>query len=66
MQPKPFELVTQFQPAGDQPQAIEKLVRGVEQGMKDQSAERLYRLKQQIRSPTKFWLLQTRTNQARQ
>ena len=36
MQPKPFELVTQFQPAGDQPQAIEKLVRGVEQGMKDQ------------------------------
>ena len=36
MQPKSFELVTQFQPAGDQPQAIEKLVRGVEQGMKDQ------------------------------
>jgi len=28
-----FELVTDFAPAGDQPQAIEKLVRGVEQGM---------------------------------
>jgi len=31
-----FELVTDFAPAGDQPQAIEKLVRGVEQGMKGQ------------------------------
>jgi excinuclease ABC subunit B len=33
---QPFELVTDFAPAGDQPQAIEKLVRGVEQGMKGQ------------------------------
>ncbi|MEY2864659.1 MAG: hypothetical protein RLY58_2366, partial [Pseudomonadota bacterium] len=31
-----FELVTDFAPAGDQPQAIEKLVRGVEQGMHGQ------------------------------
>jgi len=31
-----FELVTNFEPAGDQPQAIEKLVKGVEQGMHDQ------------------------------
>lgn len=31
-----FELVTDFAPAGDQPQAIEKLVRGVNQGMTEQ------------------------------
>ncbi|MEY4515719.1 MAG: hypothetical protein RL180_65, partial [Pseudomonadota bacterium] len=35
-QTQPFELVTDFAPAGDQPQAIEKLVRGVEQGMHGQ------------------------------
>ena len=33
---QPFELVTQYQPAGDQPQAIEKLVHGVNQGYHDQ------------------------------
>ena len=33
---QPFELVTNYAPAGDQPQAIEKLVRGVEQGLRDQ------------------------------
>ena len=33
---QPFELVTHYQPAGDQPQAIEKLVRGIEQGYHDQ------------------------------
>lgn len=33
---QPFELVTEFEPAGDQPQAIEKLVRGIEQGMHGQ------------------------------
>ena len=27
-----FELVSQFQPAGDQPQAIDRLTRGVEEG----------------------------------
>ncbi|HJH08283.1 MAG TPA: hypothetical protein K8V12_00245, partial [Psychrobacter pasteurii] len=27
-----FEMVTDFEPAGDQPQAIEKLVKGVESG----------------------------------
>ena len=26
---QPFELVTSYQPAGDQPQAIEKLVSGI-------------------------------------
>jgi len=31
-----FDLVTEFEPAGDQPQAIEKLVRGVNQGMRKQ------------------------------
>lgn len=33
---KPFDLKTDFEPAGDQPQAIEKLVKGIEQGMKGQ------------------------------
>nr|WP_315276907.1 excinuclease ABC subunit UvrB [uncultured Acinetobacter sp.] len=33
---KPFDLVTNYQPAGDQPQAIEKLVQGIEQGYHDQ------------------------------
>lgn len=32
----PFDLVTHYQPAGDQPQAIEKLVKGVQNGLKDQ------------------------------
>lgn len=32
----PFELVTEYQPAGDQPKAIEKLVQGIDQGMKGQ------------------------------
>ncbi|WP_168414608.1 excinuclease ABC subunit UvrB [Acinetobacter indicus] len=33
---QPFELVTHYQPAGDQPQAIEKLVQGIQKGMHDQ------------------------------
>ncbi|WP_333656156.1 excinuclease ABC subunit UvrB [Acinetobacter johnsonii] len=33
---KPFDLVTNYQPAGDQPQAIEKLVAGIEKGYHDQ------------------------------
>ncbi|MEQ1106243.1 excinuclease ABC subunit UvrB [Acinetobacter ursingii] len=33
---QPFELVTNYQPAGDQPQAIEKLVHGVESGYRNQ------------------------------
>ena len=33
---QPFELVTNYQPAGDQPQAIEKLVSGIEQGFRNQ------------------------------
>lgn len=35
-QGQPFELVTSFSPAGDQPQAIEKLVKGLNSGMKNQ------------------------------
>src|SRR5262245_57773527 len=32
----PFELVSPFQPAGDQPQAIHALIEGVRQGRRDQ------------------------------
>ncbi|MBI2434317.1 MAG: excinuclease ABC subunit UvrB [Candidatus Hydrogenedentes bacterium] len=31
-----FELVTEFEPSGDQPQAIEELVRGLEEGLRAQ------------------------------
>ncbi len=31
-----FELVAKFKPSGDQPQAIEKLVKGIEEGKKEQ------------------------------
>lgn len=33
----PFELVSEYQPCGDQPQAIEKLVRGLEKGVSQQT-----------------------------
>lgn len=33
---KPFEIVSEFQPAGDQPQAIKELVEGLKRGEKDQ------------------------------
>ena len=32
-----FELVSPYQPTGDQPQAIEKLVHGIENGLKEQT-----------------------------
>ncbi len=32
-----FELASQFQPAGDQPQAIERLVEGLRQGQSNQT-----------------------------
>ena len=32
-----FEIVSDFRPTGDQPQAIDKLVAGIDQGMKHQS-----------------------------
>lgn len=35
-EPQPFELVTNFAPAGDQPQAIEKLVQGINRGLTQQ------------------------------
>ena len=31
-----FELVSNYQPTGDQPQAIDKLVNGINSGMKEQ------------------------------
>ena len=34
---RPFELVCPFEPTGDQPAAIEQLVRGVEAGVRDQT-----------------------------
>ncbi|MDR0367262.1 MAG: DEAD/DEAH box helicase family protein, partial [Rickettsiales bacterium] len=36
LEPAEFKLVSPYKPAGDQPQAIEKLVRGLEEGMRDQ------------------------------
>jgi excinuclease ABC subunit B len=33
---KPFQLFSEFQPAGDQPQAIDELCEGIERGEKDQ------------------------------
>ena len=32
----PFEVVSDFEPAGDQPQAIDKLARGLENGLRQQ------------------------------
>ena len=32
-----FKLYSQFEPSGDQPQAIEKLVKGIEKGYRDQT-----------------------------
>ena len=31
-----FKIVSKFKPSGDQPQAIEKLVQGIEEGKKEQ------------------------------
>ncbi|MBF7682434.1 excinuclease ABC subunit UvrB [Acinetobacter sp. B5B] len=33
---QPFDLVTEYQPAGDQPEAIKKIVSGIERGLKNQ------------------------------
>ncbi|WP_092747082.1 excinuclease ABC subunit UvrB [Acinetobacter boissieri] len=33
---QPFDLVTDYQPAGDQPEAIKKIVSGIERGLKNQ------------------------------
>lgn len=33
---EPFKLVTDFEPAGDQPEAIQSLVRGIDDGLSDQ------------------------------
>ena len=37
MQQRDFELVSPFQPAGDQPQAIEKLIHGIQSGQSHQT-----------------------------
>lgn len=36
MSEQSFDLVTSYQPAGDQPQAIQKIVSGIQQGLKNQ------------------------------
>ncbi|SDB87727.1 Excinuclease ABC subunit B [Acinetobacter boissieri] len=36
MSEQPFDLVTDYQPAGDQPEAIKKIVSGIERGLKNQ------------------------------
>lgn len=36
MEPQKFELVSEYKPDGDQPQAIEKLVKGINDGTKEQ------------------------------
>ncbi|MGH2543876.1 MAG: DEAD/DEAH box helicase family protein, partial [Ardenticatenaceae bacterium] len=33
----PFQIVSEFQPMGDQPQAIEKLTEGIQQGLREQT-----------------------------
>ena len=33
----PFEVVSPYEPSGDQPQAIEKLARGVDEGLRYQT-----------------------------
>jgi len=35
LQQTPFRIVSDFQPTGDQPQAIEKLVSGLERGLRE-------------------------------
>src|SRR5947209_6541247 len=37
MPAKPFRLVSDFQPTGDQPKAIEQLVKGLQDGVKHQT-----------------------------
>ena len=32
----PFQLISEFTPSGDQPDAIDKLVLGIEEGIRDQ------------------------------
>lgn len=33
---KPFKLVSKYRPTGDQPEAIDQLVKGLENGVKEQ------------------------------
>ena len=43
-----FELVSPFQPAGDQPQAIETLVEGLRQGRSHQTLDGRHRFGQDV------------------
>lgn len=43
-----FKLHSKFKPTGDQPQAIEKLARGVLDGMKEQTLMGGHRLRQNL------------------
>jgi len=37
LESRPFELVSEFQPAGDQPEAIAELIAGIENDERDQA-----------------------------
>ena len=43
-----FELVSKYKPTGDQPQAIEKLVKGVEKGVRSQVLMGGYRQRENV------------------
>ena len=43
-----FELVSEYAPTGDQPQAIEQLVKGFKEGNQCQTLLRCYRLRQDL------------------
>jgi len=44
----PFKLTSEFEPAGDQPQAISELIEGIEGGSRDQVLARRHRLRQDL------------------
>ena len=46
-----FELVTQFQPAGDQPEAIRQMVAGIESGLSHQTLHGVQALEKPLASP---------------
>ena len=44
----PLEVVSPFEPAGDQPQAIAKLAKGIEDGLRYQTSPRCYGFRQDL------------------
>ena len=43
-----FEVVSPYQPSGDQPEAIDALAAGIENGLKEQVLVRRHRLRQDL------------------